>query len=68
MTNEVEAVEAELNPNDLQITKVIVIGEYADHRPYEQEVHAHVLLGEGDGCTLNLQVINALIEVNKEDE
>ena len=43
---------------ELQITKIIVVGEYGDHRPYEREIPTHVLLGHGDGCSLQFEVLN----------
>ena len=62
ITNEPqEGVDLDNHDNELQVTEIVVLGEYGDHRPYEQRIKTHVLLAEGDGVTLSLQVINAYV-------
>lgn len=53
--------------NELQITKVVVCGQYGDGRPYEEVVNSNVIIGEGDGCTLNLTVVNAYVVRDDEE-
>lgn len=43
---------------ELQITKIIVVGEFGDSRPYERTIETSVLLGHGDGCSLQFEVLN----------